>query len=142
MNLPDIACPLVINERPTRGFLKSLGISPLLLKHVRQIWIRSRLSEAQNHRCAHCSTLTTEVRGKSNSSTIDHYICRHAGGTDEWENYIMACHYCNKKRGPLKVEEFHELLKISDPQKRSAAIRIAHKRVYVEMERARIISLT
>lgn len=62
------------------------------------IYVRSRLSEAQNHRCCWCRCLTTEERNKKNSSTVEHIKPRCEGGTDDIENLLMACHQCNQKR--------------------------------------------
>ena len=71
-----------------------------------KIFIRSRLSEAQNHRCCWCNILTTEERNKKNSSTIEHYQCKCEGGSNHIDNLVMACHDCNQKRGTHTPEDF------------------------------------
>lgn len=78
----------------------------IAIRNAEWVYIRSRLSEAQNHRCCWCGCMTVEDRGKKNSSTVEHYVPRSLGGTDDMNNLVMACHDCNNKRGTLEVEEF------------------------------------
>lgn len=79
------------------------------------IYIRCRLSEAQNHRCCWCQKLATAKRGRKNSATVEHYICRSAGGTDEIDNLVMACSGCNNKRGSHLPEVFLNYIQNSVP---------------------------
>lgn len=88
----------------------SKGMRRIILDIGRKVYIRSRLSEAQNHRCCWCGCLTTDERGKRNSSTIEHLVCLSHGGTDDIDNLAMACSYHNNKRGNDSVEVYLEKL--------------------------------
>lgn len=78
------------------------------------------ISESQNHRCAYCgvrmllprSVVAGEVRAPAGSpdwhvkkamrfrqATMDHLIPRCLGGTDDPENAVAACLWCNEFRG-------------------------------------------
>ena len=94
--------PLVINEPPIDTTVKY----NLYNKIEHKIWIRTRLSESQNHRCAWCGIRNTEIRDKKSSSTIEHVIPRSKGGSDDYDNLVMACEKCNKKRGVMDVDDF------------------------------------
>lgn len=79
------------------------------------IYTRSRLSEAQNHRCCWCKDLTTEERNKKKSSTIEHFECKSLGGSDDFENLIMSCNDCNQKRKTFPVEVFLDHIQNGTP---------------------------
>lgn len=61
--------------------------------------------EAQGNKCYYC------MRPFSNKlrCTIDHLIPISAGGSDELENLVGSCKYCNKAKGSLDEQEFLEL---------------------------------
>lgn len=106
----EIKLPLLIHVEPTKEWLRSLGYEghalKIAAKCARNIWLRTRLAEAQNWHCAWCGRICTEHKGKSNSITIEHVTPRSKGGPDEWENMVMACHACNNNRGTHSVEHF------------------------------------
>ena len=39
-------------------------------------------------------------------ASVDHIICRSAGGTDELANLVLACHQCNTERHKKSYEDF------------------------------------
>jgi 5-methylcytosine-specific restriction endonuclease McrA len=39
-------------------------------------------------------------------ATIDHIIPRHHGGTDRWDNLVLACHSCNSQKNTMDYDEY------------------------------------
>lgn len=75
----------------------------------RQDWIllRSRLSEAQNHRCCWCARRFSDEAGRRDSPTLEHVIPRSLGGSKlDPDNCVVACERCNRKRGVQTIEAF------------------------------------
>lgn len=121
MNLNEVLnLPLVLNEPPSPELYSSWfrGHDFLTMEEVFErryvqrlvnyrYW-RSRLSEAQNHKCCFCGCVMTEERNKRNSSTIEHVIPKSKGGPDHPDNFAASCDDCNNKRGDLPVDEFLE----------------------------------
>jgi hypothetical protein len=101
--------PTIINDIPKIEDYKS-SYKGFHLKIVHKVAIkvywRTRLSEAQNHRCCWCGCNVTELRDKKNSATIEHVLPRSFGGADHPDNYAIACHDCNQKRGVTEVDIF------------------------------------
>jgi 5-methylcytosine-specific restriction endonuclease McrA len=60
----------------------------------------SRLSEAQNHRCAYCGKIMDHP-------TRDHIIPRSKGGAHSWINIVAACQECNKMKGTQPPHSFY-----------------------------------
>ena len=54
-----------------------------------------------NHTCQYCGY---HSEGKNNLS-IDHVVPRSKGGKTSFENCVVACKKCNKKKGSKSVEE-------------------------------------
>jgi 5-methylcytosine-specific restriction endonuclease McrA len=75
----------------------------------KRIKLRSRLSEAQNHRCAYCGC---DIR---DSATIDHLQAHSQGGRADYDNCVAACPKCNMERDQKNPQRFW-----SDKQKREA----------------------
>jgi HNH endonuclease len=48
------------------------------------------------HRCGYCGV---EESAAGSELTVDHYHPRSAGGADELENLVYACHKCNQYKG-------------------------------------------
>jgi len=74
--------------------------------------MRALLSEQQNHRCCYCGEHFTHY----NPATIEHVIPKARGGTDDYDNLVVACEPCNRQRG----DELSAILN----QQRSAAPRV------------------
>lgn len=93
--------PLVINEEPMPDqFLDYPGkMARIAYEVAHWTWLRSRLAEAQNHKCCWCGTDTTDVRKVWNSSTVEHVTPKSFGGSDDPENLAMSCNKCNNARG-------------------------------------------
>jgi 5-methylcytosine-specific restriction endonuclease McrA len=66
-----------------------------------------RLSESQNHRCCYCGqhtfigSKTPKGFSKWQLATVEHVVPRSLGGSNSWENLVMACSECNNLRGNL-----------------------------------------
>ena len=108
-----IRLPAVIDQYPDETWLRSNGFKKarhlrmkIASKCARKIWMRTRLAEAQNWKCAWCGCGCVHEKGYPNSTTIEHVIPKSKGGADEWENLTMACYNCNGKRATKPVEQF------------------------------------
>lgn len=104
-----IPLPSVINEKPTLAYIRSLeGVERawIALKVARNIHIRCKLAEAQNWKCCWCGIECRPEPNFTNSATIEHVHPRSLGGENHWDNYAMACAYCNNKRGTMPIEDF------------------------------------
>jgi 5-methylcytosine-specific restriction endonuclease McrA len=121
MNLNEFMdLPLVLNEWPTpedyKQWFKGKEDHPITCeeffskRYVKKVvelrYWRSRLSEAQNHKCCWCGGPVTEIRNRKDSSTIEHVVCRSKGGPDHPDNYAIACDDCNNKRGDMEANDF------------------------------------
>lgn len=86
--------------------------------------LRAQLAEAQNWRCCYCGERVEAEPGDGTYwsetladwiappvmrwATIDHVIELSKGGTDTWENLVMACYDCNDQRGnKMTAEAFY-----------------------------------
>ena len=58
---------------------------------------RSMIYKRDNNTCQYC--------GARSKLTIDHVIPRSKGGTDSWENLVVACSSCNTKKGSMFLEQ-------------------------------------
>ncbi len=48
-------------------------------------------------------------KGRHKVYSLDHATPTCRGGKDEYDNYLVACRPCNRKKGGLTVEEFDTL---------------------------------
>ncbi|MBP9837491.1 MAG: HNH endonuclease [Proteobacteria bacterium] len=55
---------------------------------------RFNLLARDNFQCQYCTVSLTSA-----TSTIDHVVPRSQGGTTCWQNIVIACHGCNRKKG-------------------------------------------
>ena len=58
---------------------------------------KSMIYKRDKHKCQYC--------GCTKDLTIDHIIPKSRGGQDTWENLVVACSYCNTKKGDLFLEQ-------------------------------------
>lgn len=75
---------------------------------VRWSYLRCRLAEAQNWRCAYCGEKMTEELGQRRTVTADHIIPRSKGGKDDAKNLVAACYRCNTNRGSTDAYVYFE----------------------------------
>lgn len=65
-------------------------------------YLRTKLSERQNHRCCYCGVNMTRTRDTPDSHltmmTVEHVIPQSQGGTDDDDNLVAACQSCNSSR--------------------------------------------
>jgi len=59
---------------------------------------RKNLMIRDNYTCQYCGK-------KVQPLTIDHIIPKHFGGSDSWENLVVACQICNHKKGNRTPEQ-------------------------------------
>jgi len=126
-----IKIPGVVDEMPSLETLslKYKGLKlKIIFKTTSRVYWRTKMSEQQNHRCCYCGVRTTELSGKSYSATLEHIIPTSCGGSDDPENYAMACNKCNSKRGNQSWEIFIEIRNKSVEVKNIAISELMSKR--------------
>lgn len=89
-----------LDVRPTR--------SPRLTQPERRRQ-HARILARDGAACFWCERLTfNPTRSGSGllagSRTLDHFICRSHGGSDDDDNIVIACYRCNQKRGDRTAE--------------------------------------
>lgn len=68
-----------------------------LSKIVSQKPSKTMIYRRDNNTCQYC--------GAKSHLTIDHVIPRSRGGQDTWENLVVACSFCNTKKGHTLLEQ-------------------------------------
>jgi 5-methylcytosine-specific restriction endonuclease McrA len=58
---------------------------------------RSAIYARDGHKCQYC--------GATRKLTIDHVIPKSKGGSDDWDNLVVACSSCNTKKGDKYLEQ-------------------------------------
>lgn len=58
---------------------------------------RSAIYARDGHKCQYC--------GATRKLTIDHVIPKSRGGSDDWDNLVVACSSCNVKKGDKYLEQ-------------------------------------
>ena len=58
---------------------------------------RSAIYERDGHKCQYC--------GSTRKLTIDHIVPKSKGGSDDWDNLVVACSSCNIKKGDRYLEQ-------------------------------------
>ncbi|MCB0319245.1 MAG: HNH endonuclease [Bdellovibrionales bacterium] len=61
---------------------------------------RANILARDNFECQYCSTSLN-----SKNATLDHVIPRSQAGTTSWENIVLACAPCNRKKGGKTPEQ-------------------------------------
>ena len=56
------------------------------------ILTRKNILVRDNYQCQYCSS-------KKGPLTMDHVMPKNRGGEDTWENLVVACQKCNRKKG-------------------------------------------
>lgn len=138
--------PVLFNEYPTKGYIKSafphvqnVGV---IKKIALRVYVRTRLAEAQNWRCCWCGVHCVPEPGRGNSVTLEHVTPRSKGGTDEKENLAMACRNCNSRRGDEEADVFYQQrpwAKITNSMNKLE--RRQHGRMRENIRRAKIFKL-
>lgn len=59
---------------------------------------RKNILLRDQHRCQYCGT-------RSNPFTIDHVVPKERGGSENWENLVIACQSCNRRKGNRSPDE-------------------------------------
>ncbi len=77
---------------------------------LHRVRLRSRLSEAQNHRCCYCGVQMTTPGNHPNSVTLEHIQPKAHGGLTDYWNCVVACYRCNCARGTQNPTKFFQAL--------------------------------
>ena len=64
------------------------------------VFSRKNLFKRDKHACQYCG-----VQPGASELTIDHVIPRSKGGISSWENCVLACVECNKRKADLSLEK-------------------------------------
>lgn len=72
---------------------------------ARKLVLRTRLSEAQNHRCAVCGVRTNNIPNHKRQATVEHVLAQIRGGKWIFEHCVMACARCNTMRQSKVIPE-------------------------------------
>ena len=67
---------------------------------------RTCLCEAQNWRCCYCGILFSDDQASDAYPTFEHVVPIVAGGSEFWENEVMACRLCNEARGAMYARNY------------------------------------
>ncbi|MEJ1969621.1 MAG: HNH endonuclease [Rhizomicrobium sp.] len=78
---------------------------------LRRVRLRSRLSEAQGHRCCYCGIALAASGMEDDSATLEHVIPLAAGGWSGWMNIVVACRFCNLGRGAMMATTYFDLVR-------------------------------
>lgn len=100
---------------PMRQIAARVGVSIADVRRIAQAAAASSHSERMKRRwrkhgkvCAYCKNPVTTERGNNHpmSPSRDHVIPLSRGGRDSLDNIVMACRWCNNRKGSLDGEEF------------------------------------
>jgi HNH endonuclease len=84
----------------------SVRMGCILAELEQRIVLRTRLSEAQNHRCCWCGERFCDAPNRPQSPTLEHVQPLSLQGSDTPDNLAVACARCNRKRGVLAPDVF------------------------------------
>lgn len=70
----------------------------IVKKILYRTYLRTILSERQNHRCCYCGLAVTDVVNSRRQSTLEHIIPESMGGATDLWNCVVAHRKCNNKR--------------------------------------------
>jgi 5-methylcytosine-specific restriction endonuclease McrA len=106
--------PKVIHEMPSDEVLTEMAVLAdfadvrfakwVIRRRLLDAVIRTKLSESQNHRCCYCGRVTNNIPFSKLQATLEHVIPKSRGGTNDYDNLVMACSACNNNRGSLPLE--------------------------------------
>lgn len=68
--------------------------------------IKRRLEKDYGAYCFYCHRPLTWVWGQDSFFTIDHYIPKAKGGTDDYNNLVPCCERCNNMKGKTKPDKW------------------------------------
>lgn len=65
---------------------------------------------------AHCNYCKVEIHfdemvNGTRKLTVDHIIPLSRGGADHYDNYMILCRECNRRKGSLTCEEYSDLMR-------------------------------
>ena len=63
---------------------------------------RKNIFERDNNACQYCGSVSSQL-------TIDHIIPKQKGGTDNWENLVTCCKFCNNKKSNFLLSEINSM---------------------------------
>lgn len=108
--------PLYTDHLPDMvWFYQEHGQSYLRIHEVwSDLYLRTRLSERQNHRCCYCGIHMTATHCRKTANwrhtmmTLEHVVPKSEGGSDDESNLVAACQACNSARQTFDAYSFAE----------------------------------
>ena len=108
MHLP--ALPVFLTQtRDLRAHIDAMGsvrAGCYMAEIEARVVLRTRLSEAQNHRCCWCGCRFSDVPHHKRAPSLEHIRPTSLHGTDDPDNLAVACRRCNTKRGTAPIDDF------------------------------------
>lgn len=86
------------------------------------------------YKCQYCNTLLSRQ-----NSTVDHVIPKSQGGKTNWENCVISCHYCNRKKGGNTPEQAK--MHLSKPPEQPDWLPVLSVRFHSNLPRAWLVFL-
>lgn len=71
----------------------------LVKRVLYRTYLRTILSERQNHKCCYCGEVVNDVVNSRRQVTLEHIIPESMGGATDLWNCVVAHRKCNNKRG-------------------------------------------
>jgi 5-methylcytosine-specific restriction endonuclease McrA len=69
---------------------------------------RKNIFERDNNACQYCGSVSSHL-------TIDHIVPKQKGGTDNWENLVTCCQFCNNKKSNFLLSEINSMNLLKRP---------------------------
>ena len=76
------------------------------MHHRQQKLTRRGLFKRDNYTCQYCGKRAPDEVGLDDMG-IDHVLARSRGGVTSWENCVLSCTDCNRKKDDRSLEEAH-----------------------------------
>jgi hypothetical protein len=76
-------------------------VLPIIYKN----YLRTILSERQNHKCCYCGLQMNDTHGSRRQTSIEHVIPESRGGATDLWNCVAAHVRCNNKRKCVEIPE-------------------------------------
>jgi hypothetical protein len=83
---------------------------PIVKKILYRTYLRSVLSERQNHRCCYCGLYVTDIVNSRRQSSLEHVIPESMGGATDLWNCVVAHRKCNTKRQCTYIPEQEDVV--------------------------------
>jgi hypothetical protein len=84
------------------------------------------IQQRDNYICQYCGKDGLASLDNWHDCTIDHFIPRSYGGTDEAENHVTACRHCNALKGESVFETMEHASSFIEQRRRDLQVVFQH----------------